>query len=357
MRLPHARSSVFSCPGNPRCLLGFVCGFLPVLAVPSRSVAQDDAVYVSQVDEEGNVTPFFTSATATLAGPSGLAFDTVGNLYVSQYNAGIVTRITTGGVATNVATGLGNAWGLAVDGAGNLFVAGSQGTEFGAPAIIWKIPATLEGFAAPEVFWTGATPPAYESVTHVAVNGSSLYFSMTSSQEDAEENFLQTAGIKVLGLDDPEGTPADFITPIENQSITPITLGSDSTLFLFAAIGGFDSLQEAFISTVWSFDSSGLGTPLIALESTLWGLAYGPDGFVYASRPFEDDVIRFDPLDTEAGYTIFATGFQTPDGIAFNESTLFVANYSAVPEPATILLVVSGVTALAVRRQGRRGKK
>jgi len=335
-----------------------VTGLLLIGGISSLAVAQDEAVYVSQVDEEGNVTPFVTSATATLAGPSGLAFDTVGNLYVSQFDAGIVTRITTGGVATNVATGLGNAWGLTVDGAGNLFVAGSQENEFGSPSVIWKIPATLEGFAAPVVFWTGATAPAYESVTHVAVSGSSLYFSMTSSGEDAEENFLQTAGIKVLGLDDPEGTPADFITPIENQSITPITLGPDSTRFLFAAIRGFDPLQDASITTVWSFDSSGLGTPLIELESTLWGLAYGPDGFVYASRPFEDDVIRFDPLNPGSGdFEIFATGFQSPDGIAFNGSTLAVANYEAapVPEPATIMLLVTGAAGLAVRGLGRRG--
>lgn len=158
MPLFQSGSSGLGRSANPWCLLGLVCGFLASLAVPSRSVAQDDAVYVSQVDTGGAVTPFFTSATATLNGPSGLAFDAAGNLYVTQYNAGIVTRITTGGVATNVATGLGSAWGLAVDGAGNLFVAGSQEAEFGAPPIIWRVAAneaSPSGFDAPQPFWSG----------------------------------------------------------------------------------------------------------------------------------------------------------------------------------------------------------
>jgi hypothetical protein len=334
-------------------ILGLAGGFLSAVAVPARSVAQDEAIFISQIDSAGDVTPFFTSATATLNGPSGLTFDTDGNLYVSQYNAGIVTRITTGGVTTNLATGLGFAWGLAIDGEGNLFVAGSGGTGFDSTPIVWKVAADEEapgGFATPVPFWTGTSSGTrFQSASHVAISDSSLYFSFVD-RDFADPEPLQETSIKMLGLDEPGGTPSDFITPIADQSIVPIALGGTNDAFLLAVIQSFNEAEESF--TVWSFDSSGSGTPLIDLESTVWGLAVGPDDLVYASRPFENDVVRFDPLNLEAGYSVFATGFQEPDGIAFNGSTLFVANYSAVPEPATMMLVVTGAVALSVRRRG-----
>ena len=57
-------------------------------------------------------------------GPSGLAFDSAGNLYAANVNANTIERFTPGGVGSVFAnTGLNYPLGLAFDSAGNLYAA------------------------------------------------------------------------------------------------------------------------------------------------------------------------------------------------------------------------------------------
>ena len=55
--------------------------------------------------------------------PSGLAFDSAGNLFVADAVSGAVYKFTPAGVRTTFASGLSYPNGLAFDRAGNLFVA------------------------------------------------------------------------------------------------------------------------------------------------------------------------------------------------------------------------------------------
>ncbi|HEV2318870.1 MAG TPA: PEP-CTERM sorting domain-containing protein [Verrucomicrobiae bacterium] len=65
---------------------------------------------------------------------AGLAFDSLGNLYVANYNgggvtAGFITKITPGGVQSIFASALNHPSGLAFDAAGDLFVTGGSASD------------------------------------------------------------------------------------------------------------------------------------------------------------------------------------------------------------------------------------
>src|SRR5207249_73888 len=73
-----------------------------------------------------SVKPFITSLT----NPSGLALDSMGNLFVSCRNDGTIHRITPDGRAEQWIEGMGIATGMAFDVNGNLYVGDRSGTVF-----------------------------------------------------------------------------------------------------------------------------------------------------------------------------------------------------------------------------------
>jgi sugar lactone lactonase YvrE len=73
---------------------------------------------VSMVTPGGAVSTFASG----IYHPAGLAFDTSGNLYVASRSSGTVSKITPGGVTSTFASGFSNPYGLAFDTSGNLFV-------------------------------------------------------------------------------------------------------------------------------------------------------------------------------------------------------------------------------------------
>jgi DNA-binding beta-propeller fold protein YncE len=72
----------------------------------------------------GGVGSVFATGTNGLNGPTGLAFDSSGNLFVANFNSNTIDEITPGGVSSVFATaGLSGPAGLAFDSAGNLYAA------------------------------------------------------------------------------------------------------------------------------------------------------------------------------------------------------------------------------------------
>ena len=67
----------------------------------------------------GGVGSVFASG---LSDPQGLAFDSAGNLYVGNFSSGTIMAFTPGGVGSVFASGLSGPQGLAFDSAGNLYV-------------------------------------------------------------------------------------------------------------------------------------------------------------------------------------------------------------------------------------------
>ncbi len=101
---------------------------------------------ITTVAGNGGGTPGYTgdggpATNATLSGPAGLAIDASGNLFIADMNNSVVRKVSAGGTITTVAgksscgySGDGglatnallcNPWGLALDTAGNLYIADS----------------------------------------------------------------------------------------------------------------------------------------------------------------------------------------------------------------------------------------
>jgi hypothetical protein len=74
---------------------------------------------IYQVDQLGQVTVFVTSG---LSNPHDIVNGPDGNLYVSNYGSGTVSKITTAGVVSTFASGFSSPVGLTFDGSGNLYV-------------------------------------------------------------------------------------------------------------------------------------------------------------------------------------------------------------------------------------------
>lgn len=64
-----------------------------------------------------------TTISTTISNPYGLAIDAAGNLFIADENGGEVLKVTAGGVHTVYASGMFKPTGLALDGAGNLWIA------------------------------------------------------------------------------------------------------------------------------------------------------------------------------------------------------------------------------------------
>lgn len=96
-----------------------------------------------------------------LVGPTGLVFDKLGNLYVSEAN-GAIARFDSCGIGTTFATGLHGPEGMAFDAAGNLYVA-----EYNSGDVV-----RFAGTAGPSVFVGGLLSPdgvAFDSAGNLFV--------------------------------------------------------------------------------------------------------------------------------------------------------------------------------------------
>ncbi|MCZ6789325.1 MAG: hypothetical protein O7D33_05215 [Chloroflexi bacterium] len=213
---------------------------------------------VSKITPDGTVTTFATGFTS----PAGLAFDTSGNLYVANFGViqgaagNTISKVSPEGVVTTFATGVGHATGLAFDVAGNLYVSELGGD--GSGTTIFKVSPT----GAVSTFATGLSGPA-----GLAFDGSGNLF---------VANFGFAGGNNSVSKVTPEGVVSTFATGFAS----PFGLAFDGAGNLFVSNSGF---------------AGGGGT---------------------VSRVTAGGVV-----------TTFASGFDGPFGVAFDAvGDLFVAN-------------------------------
>jgi IPT/TIG domain len=152
-------------------------------------------VSLYKITSNYNVKPFMTS----LINPSGLALDGAGNLFVSCRHDGTIHRITPEGRAEQWIEGMGVATGIAFDYNGNLYVGDRSGT-------IFKISASREIF----VF---ATLEPSVAAYHLAFHPSGdLYVAgPTTSSYDRIYRITQGGDVHVFfrGLGRPNGLAFD----------------------------------------------------------------------------------------------------------------------------------------------------
>lgn len=284
-------------------------GFLfagAVMLAAGNAPAQN--LFVAGSGYDGNIYEIAPGGSPTTyaenqAGPSGLAFDHSGNLFVTDTTGGNIFEFTPGGSESTFASGLSQMeGGIAIDGAGNLFV--TSGTD-----ILKFTPGKVES-----IFATGLSNPG------------GLAFDTAGNLFEAD------TGSGNINEFAPNGTPGTFAYGLSY----PVGLAFDSHGNLFTT--------EFLDGNIDEFTPG--GTEIAFSGGWLYpqALAFNASGSLYLFQGSYQDssVIAFTPDGT--GNTTVASGFIVPttDGLAFDGVTL------PVPEPSTIGLLAVGTLALLV---------
>ena len=234
MKAKHQQPAV-SLP-NPLCTALFAVTMLVLLA---SGLALADNIYVSSYNED-NIYKFDSSGIKStfasgLDGPTGLAFDSSGYLYVADYkDMGRIMKLDLSGNMSTFASGftsdLDSPFGLAFDSSGYLYVANQGG-----PGTIEKFDASGNG----TIFASGLHSPA-----GLAFDSSGNLF-VTSHSSSTIEKF------------DASGNGTIFASGLNG----PTGLAFDSSGNFYAASWKSGTIEKFDSSGNMSLFASGLGNP------------------------------------------------------------------------------------------------
>src|SRR5450432_814432 len=149
-----------------------------IFATFSGSRGQKVPVSIFKIDTHYTIKPFL----ADMMNATSIAFDRVGQMYVSSRFDGNVYRVAPNGTMSTYAEGMGVATGIAFDPTGNLYVGDRSGTVFkiGTDRQIFVF-ATLEPSVSAyhlafgphgDLFVTGPTTSSFDSVHKIDSHGS-----------------------------------------------------------------------------------------------------------------------------------------------------------------------------------------
>lgn len=139
----------------------------------------------------------------SLDAPDGLVFDKAGNLYVSNFSSGIITRISPEGVRSRFAEGLDHPSALAFDAAGTLYVSNFgnfNGTTVSRVTPDGRVSTFAGGFAAPLGLAFGPTGDLFVSnfnsgvVNRVSPDGTVSVYASIANGPPANLQYLVMDG-------------------------------------------------------------------------------------------------------------------------------------------------------------------
>ncbi len=277
------------------------------LARPGTLSAQN--LYVS---EYGNNTilefapagAFTVFSYAQVDGPTGMAFDPVGNLYVAGYggNPNAIEKFTTDGHESTVTTsGLSNPGGIAFDTAGNLYVA-----NYGNSTIAKVAPG-----GGTSVF---SSSPLLNQPFGLAFDAAGNLFVANIGNAGVPGSIVKI-------------TPAGVVSVIADSTSVPSgTTGNgrygglafDQAGNLYASDQSNSRILEFTPGGVVStFATTGLVGPR--------GLAFDSAGNLYAANTYGTTIEKFTPDGTGS---VFASSLSAPQCVAFNNVSLPVRHPS-----------------------------
>jgi sugar lactone lactonase YvrE len=232
-----------------------------IYATISGQMGKEMPVSVVRVSPDGRGTPFVSG----ILNATGLAFNPVGDLFVTSRAEGNVYRVDAAGEATVYAEGMGVATGAAFDSAGNLFVGDRSGT-------IFKIDPERQIFVY-------ATLEPSVAAYHLAVNaGGTLFVSGPSlSSNDAIWAIDRDGQPRVWyrGLGRPQGLALDqdgnvYVAACLHgrRGLVRVTPAGDADL----VVAGTNLVGIAF---------SPLGTVVLATNEALYDIDLGVHGLIF----------------------------------------------------------------------------
>jgi sugar lactone lactonase YvrE len=280
--------------------------------------------------------------------PSGLAFDSFGNLYVADSGNNTIREITPNGAVTTlaglagtpgsadgaVATATFNSpSGVAVDGSGNVYVADSGNNTIRELVPSAGTVSTLAGTAGVPGDADGTGPLAsFNLPTGIAVDNSGNVFVADSDNETIREvspSGLVTTLAGAAGLpgsSDGTGSAARFNAPMGLAASAGNLYVADSANNTIRA-----ALASGAVSTVAGTGSSGYvdGTASQARFLSPTGVAVDAGGNVYVADPAEEAIRRITPsgmVSTYAGGGASGSADGTGSGASFDGPNALAAD-------------------------------
>jgi sugar lactone lactonase YvrE len=285
----------------------------------------------SQLATTASPTPNVTLlSTASLSGPFGMAFDSSGDLWVANFNSDALLEFTPSQLATafptpnvtldaNSNNSLDEPTGLAFDSLGDLWVA-NQGSN----TVVEFTPAELDTSGSPTPNVTLSANPA-DSLDHpdaLAFDSSGQLWVANSNSNTVVE--FNLAALAISG----SPTPNVTLSPNAGNSLdTPSGLAFDSSGNLWVANFDGNTVVEFTPATL---ATSGSPTPNVTLSPNAGnsldapsGLAFDPAGDLWVVNSSNSSVVDFTPSQLSTGSPTPAatisgvdTGLSSPNGIA-----------------------------------------
>jgi PKD repeat protein len=244
--------------------------------------------------------PLLISLAVLCLAPSRLAAagGAGAHLFVADSGSGIIYEYAPDGTQSVFATGTGRPYGLAFDGAGNLYVANFDGG-------IYKIAPNGAGSTFDNLY-NGPAGLAVDSASNVFVGvfGNGYIFEYTAD-----------------GTQSTFGREPDHPEYFDYNYGRPVGLAFDSAGNLFASDQSYSLIYKGVPNT-----------PFAHVAGEPWGLAFDSRGNLYVADSSDGYIYKFANVSgtLSSSYTTFATNLNYPTGLASDSAdNLFVADYDA----------------------------
>ena len=195
--------------------------------------------------------------------PQGIALDNAGNLYVADAAANTVSLFAAGATtATTVGTGLNQPSAVAVDGAGNVYIGDSGNGRVVEVPLQGGVPNN----SAQSVVMTGLSGPStglatdYTGSLYIADSGNSRVLRLTNTSGTLNPNYVATIG---SGFKDPVAVATDssgdvFIADQGAKSVVEITPSSSAQIQIGSALSNPSGLAVDPAGSVFIADTGNL---------------------------------------------------------------------------------------------------
>jgi sugar lactone lactonase YvrE len=283
-------------------------------AAGSETVQQSAGAFSIPVILTGAPTPVTSTFTSISGRPTGIAFDSAGNLYVSIYSANAVVKITPGGISSSFGSGYNQPCGLAFDSAGKLYVANSGNNTVSVVTAAGNASTFASGFNAP---------------FSLAFDGAgNLYVSNFSGGTVSKVTSGGSVSTYASGFSSPAGLAFDsagnlyVANQVSGGGVTKVTTGGSKSSFgsgfnypfglAFDAAGNLYVEDNDSSGNIFTVTPSGAASLLVAIGNNLSGLTFDASGNLYAANYGGQTVVKI-TSNVSVGFTLGGTAVSGTD--------------------------------------------